>query len=91
LNCTGFSKAGLHPAQPGTKLVGDITYIPTWEGWLYLATVIDCATKACVGYAMADHMRTPLVASSDDLALACYYSPDLLDAPQARGSAVVDG
>ena len=30
---------------PGTKLVGDITYIPTWEGWLYLATVIDCCTK----------------------------------------------
>ena len=34
---------------PGTKLVGDITYIPTWEGWLYLATVIDCHTKACSG------------------------------------------
>lgn len=46
---------------PGTKLVGDITYIPTWEGWLYLATVLDCATKKVVGYAMADHMRTSLV------------------------------
>ena len=46
---------------PGTKLVGDITYLKTWEGWLYLATVIDCATKACIGYAMADHMRTSLV------------------------------
>ena len=30
---------------PGQKMVGDITYIPTWEGWLYLATVIDCHTK----------------------------------------------
>ena len=29
----------------GVKLVGDITYIPTWEGWLYLATVLDCCTK----------------------------------------------
>jgi transposase InsO family protein len=29
-------------AVPGTKMVGDITYVPTWEGWVYLATVIDC-------------------------------------------------
>jgi putative transposase len=46
---------------PGTKLVGDITYINTWQGWLYLATVIDCHTKACIGYAMAEHMRADLV------------------------------
>ena len=46
---------------PGTKLVGDITYIRTWEGWLYLATVIDCFNKEVVGYAMAEHMRTELV------------------------------
>jgi transposase InsO family protein len=46
---------------PGTKLVGDITYIDTWQGWLYLATVIDCHTKACIGYAMAEHMRADLV------------------------------
>jgi putative transposase len=42
---------------PGQKMVGDITYIPTWEGWVYFATVIDCHTKACIGYAMADHLR----------------------------------
>jgi putative transposase len=46
---------------PGTKLVGDITYIKTWQGWLYLATVIDCHTKACIGYGMAEHMRADLV------------------------------
>ncbi|APA97287.1 Insertion element IS600 uncharacterized 31 kDa protein [Nocardia seriolae] len=46
---------------PGRKLVGDITYIRTWEGWLYLATVLDCYSKKVVGYAMADHMRTELV------------------------------
>ncbi len=46
---------------PGCKLVGDITYIPTWEGWLFLATVLDCFSKKVVGYAMADHMRTSLV------------------------------
>jgi putative transposase len=53
---------------PGCKLVGDITYIPTWAGWLYLATVIDCFNKEVIGYAMADHMRTSLV--SDALAMA---------------------
>ncbi len=46
---------------PGQKLVGDITYIPTGEGWLYLATVIDCCTKEVIGYAMDDHYRTPLI------------------------------
>jgi putative transposase len=57
---------------PGTKMVGDITYIPTWEGWLYLASVIDCYTKACIGYAMADHMRTELVTDALDMAARNY-------------------
>lgn len=48
-------------AAPGEKLVGDITYIPTAQGWLYLATVIDCHTKEVIGYAMNDHYRTPLI------------------------------
>lgn len=47
--------------RPGTKLVGDITYVRTWEGWLYLATVIDCCTKEVIGYAMDNHYRTPLI------------------------------
>ncbi|TLF71158.1 DDE-type integrase/transposase/recombinase [Nonomuraea sp. KC401] len=46
--------------RPGVKLVGDITYIRTWEGFLYLATVIDCHSKAVLGWAMADHYRTEL-------------------------------
>lgn len=54
--------------EPGLKLVGDITYIPTWEGWLYLATVLDCFSKKVVGYAMADHMRTELVTDALDMA-----------------------
>src|SRR5690625_1518439 len=48
-------------SEPGTKFVGDITYIHTWEGFLYLATVIDCYSKKVVGYSIADHMRTELV------------------------------
>ena len=50
-----------HADAPATKLVGDITYLPTWEGWLYLATVIDCHTKKVVGYAMDDNYKTPLI------------------------------
>jgi putative transposase len=46
---------------PGTKLVGDITYVPTWQGWLYVATVIDCYSKKVIGWAVADHMKTSLV------------------------------
>jgi transposase InsO family protein len=53
---------------PGTKLVGDITYIRTWEGWLYLATVLDCCTRKVVGYAMADHLRTSLVIEALEMA-----------------------
>ncbi len=48
-------------STPGQKLIGDITYIPTWEGWLYLATVIDCHTRMVIGYAMDDNYKTPLI------------------------------
>ena len=43
------------------RYVGDITYISTWQGWAYLATVIDLASRKVVGWAIADHMRTELV------------------------------
>ena len=46
---------------PGTRLVGDITYLRTGEGWLYLATVIDLATRMVVGWQTAPHMRTSLI------------------------------
>lgn len=53
---------------PGEKMVGDITYIPTWEGWLYLATVIDCATRKVVGWATDDHYKTPLITAAIEMA-----------------------
>jgi putative transposase len=53
---------------PGEKMVGDITYIPTWEGWVYLATVIDCATRKVAGWAMDDNYRTPLISSAIGMA-----------------------
>ena len=54
--------------RPGAKLVGDITYIHTWEGWLFLATVIDCFNREVIGWAMADHMRTSLVTDALEMA-----------------------
>jgi putative transposase len=56
--------------QPGTKLVGDITYVKTWRGWLYLATVIDCCTRQVVGWSMAEHMRTSLICDAVSMAAA---------------------
>jgi putative transposase len=54
--------------KPGEKMVGDITYIPTWQGWLYLATVIDCATRKMVGWAMDDNYKTPLISDAIKMA-----------------------
>jgi transposase InsO family protein len=53
-----------------TRWCGDITYIATWEGWLYLATVIDIASRRVVGFALADHLRTELIAGALSNAVA---------------------
>ncbi len=52
-----------------TKWCGDITYVKTWEGWAYLATVIDLHSRALVGWAIDDHMRTDLVTDALDMAI----------------------
>jgi len=49
---------------------GDITYVKTWDGWAYLATVIDLHDRAVVGWALAEHMRTELVTAALDMAIA---------------------
>jgi transposase InsO family protein len=56
--------------EPNTKWCGDITYVKTWDGWAYVATVIDLYSRAIVGYAVAGHMRTELVTAALDMALA---------------------
>jgi transposase InsO family protein len=64
---------------PTTELdacyVGDITYIATWEGWAYLATVIDLASRRVVGWALADHMRTELVCDALETAFLTRRPP----------------
>lgn len=49
--------------------VGDISYLRTWEGWLYLATVIDAHSRRVIGWAIADHMRTDLVEDALQMAI----------------------
>jgi putative transposase len=62
-------------AGPGQRLVGDITYLKTGEGWLYLATVIDLATRMVVGWQLAEHLRTSLVTDALAMAVAGGHAP----------------
>jgi putative transposase len=57
-----------------TIYVGDITYLPTGEGWLYLAVVLDLCSRAVVGWSMANHMRAELVNQALAMAL-CQRQP----------------
>jgi putative transposase len=61
------------PDAPNVLWVADITYLRTWEGWLYLAAVQDAYSRRIVGWAMTEHMRTELVA--DALQMAVGSSP----------------
>jgi transposase InsO family protein len=54
--------------RPDVAWVSDITYIPTGEGWLYLATVLDLGSRRLLGYSMATHMRTSLIRDALDMA-----------------------
>ena len=86
-------------AVPGEKMVGDITYIPTWEGWLYLSTVIDCATRKVVGWAMDDNYRTPLITAAIEMAArnldlpadAIFHSDRGSNYTSAEFASVLDG
>ena len=60
-----FSASG-----PDELWVADITYVPTWAGWLYLAVVLDVWSRRVVGWAMATHMRTELVEAALAMALS---------------------
>ena len=58
------------PGAPDQAWCQDITYIPTGEGWLYLASVLDLGSRRLLGYSMADHMRTELVLDALGMAVA---------------------
>jgi putative transposase len=77
--------------KPGEKMVGDITYIPTWEGWLYLATVIDCATRKIAGWAMDDNYKTPLITDAIRMAARNLDLPEGAIFHSDRGSNYTSG
>jgi putative transposase len=56
-------------AGPNQLWVADITYIPTWAGFLYLAVVLDAWSRRVVGWAMATHLRTDLVLEALEMAV----------------------
>ena len=57
------------PEAPNVLWVADLTYLRTWEGWLYLAAVQDAYSKKIVGWAMAEHMRSELVLNALQMGL----------------------
>jgi putative transposase len=64
--------------KPNALWVGDITYVPTWAGFLYLAVVLDVWSRKIVGWAMASHLRTSLVTAALDMAIAQRSPADVI-------------
>jgi putative transposase len=58
------------PTAPNVLWIADVTYLRTWEGWLYLAAVQDAYSRRIVGWSMADHMRSELVVDALQMAVA---------------------
>ena len=75
-----------YASNPDEKYVGDITYIPTNEGWLYLATVIDLYSRKVVGWSMDDTMKVSLVNNALNMALLSRKPPKGLIRHTDRGS-----
>jgi transposase InsO family protein len=72
-------------ARPNSKWVVDFTYIPTDEGWLYLAGVMDLYSRKIVGWAMRDHMQWQLVGDALEMALTQRHPPEGLLHHSDRG------
>lgn len=71
--------------------IGDITYIRTHEGWLYLATCLDLASRRVVGFSMADHMRASLVVDALTMAIKARRPADGFLFHSDRGSQYTSG
>jgi transposase InsO family protein len=74
------------PDQPNSTWATDITYVWTGEGWLYLAVVLDLFCRRVVGWAMSEHIDTPLVLSALQMALESRQPPQGLLHHSDRGS-----
>ena len=76
---------------PGQKMVGDITYVATWQGWLYLATVIDCHTKEIIGWATGADYKTPFIEKAIEMAARNRFLADNAIFHSDRGSNYTSG
>jgi len=74
------------PSEPDQLWLSDITYIRTWQGWLYLAVFLDAYSRKVVGWALADHLRTELVTAALQMALHSRRPPAGLICHSDRGS-----
>ena len=70
-------KRDFNAEAPNSRWCGDITYLRTGEGWLFLATVIDLFSRRVIGWSVADHMRTELVADALRMAVATRNGEEL--------------
>jgi len=67
--------ARMQPARPDAVWLADITYVPTVEGWLYLAGVVDRCSRRCIGWAMSDTLATSLPLAALEMALTQRQPP----------------
>jgi putative transposase len=67
---TDLVQRSFNSVEPNQLWASDITYVRTWEGWLYLAVVLDCHSRRIIGWSMANHMRTELVEAALRMAIA---------------------
>jgi putative transposase len=74
------------PAAPNASWVADLTYVPTREGWLYLAAVEDLYSRRVVGWSMADHLQSRLVVDALEMAVQQRWPEEGLLAHSDRGS-----
>ncbi len=77
---------GFAATAPNRLWVADITYLPTWQGFLYLAAVVDVFSRAVVGWSMAGHLRTELILDAVDMAIARRRPTDGLVHHSDRGT-----
>lgn len=78
-----------NPSEPNRLWVADITYCRTWEGWLYLAAVLDCYSRRCVGWSIRDDLRAELVSDAVQMAIAARRPEGGLIHHSDRGSQYV--
>jgi len=79
-------KQDFHASGPNRLWVSDISYVRTWEGWMYLAVVLDAYSRRVVGYAVEDHMRSELAVNALNTAIANRQPSDGLVHHSDRGS-----